>query len=279
MTAYNRNSLNFDSRKPFWIINLEKKNRLDYLQRFLKKNFNPKTCPVPISASDSNFEQIFDYSKLTYKKDFVENRTLIPRLAFVSLKFIFNGVMGLFGVPLEGVCIGLTENEAFVQSSSGLLGVYGMFKIILNRRQRRLFIEEIDMLSPDYFSFLQKMHARVLSNSAYLFATSFFFFLFSIIFYSRIRKSASAWKRFFNTYVLGHVEKNVIHYQKKLYCEKCGRVPADVMFRKCGHLVYCFECFKSIESVEIDEANLKCSEVACLDCGAKNTEFLKIIYS
>lgn len=167
-----------------------------------------------------------------------------------------------------------------VQGSGGVLGVYGLFKIVLDKHQKRISIEDVDHLSVTYRSFIQKLFTRNQKNYFKIYAYTFGMFFGFAFFFANFRRSKHSWKRLIEKYLGNKKKENKkIFVQKKIFCELCSKTPANVMFKTCGHLIYCWECFQNIPDINIDNAQGTCSSVKCLDCQKSNSEFKRIVYS
>jgi hypothetical protein len=224
-------------------------------------------------------KQISTLSETTFRKDHIKDNGFIVNGFHTILKGLSLMTVGLFGYSPTGVTIGFTEHEAVVQGSGGILGVYGLFKLVLDKHQKRISIENIEYLSPSYQSFILKMMNKnhklmmIMVLMGIGFGISFIFSL------ARIIKNKRSWKKVIKKYFSKQKKKKEkIYVQKKLYCEICNSVPANIMFDECGHLIYCWDCFKNLENIELNTENNSCASINCLDCNRSNTTFTRIVY-
>ena len=251
---------------------------------FFNYSKSSSTSCIPISINPESISELDFLSQTIYHNDSLKQASMLENLGRLVVKAIGLVCFGIFNISFNGLKIGITERETVLESSIGnSAAVYGYFKVVLDRFQGRLSIEKMEFLSMKFKDFVSKMNSEFIKDSIVMTGYGVAFMIsFTILFYRLHNRTYRIWlKNYYKAF--GPINKNQnlkkIYYQKKLMCENCKTLPADIWFNNCGHLIYCIDCFKEICQGEFDLSNGKCSQIKCLDCEQIVDGFKKIVYS
>ena len=231
---------------------------------------------LKIKLSSKVEGELKSISEDIYYREQLENMGFFKKFGSLIVKAGGYLILSIFGVTYNGLKIGVCEKESVIRCG---IPVYGFFNLIINRQKRSIDIESVSHLSRSFRSFRRIFGLRIEKPilKSVLFGTIALIAIASfVVHYSKTSKVV--WEKFFKTFSKNKM-KEIVYNQKKVYCNECGLIPSNVMFKECRHLVYCGECFKNKHSAFIDEEKLTCNGVICEDCEKPALNYIKVFYN
>ena len=264
---------------------LEKEpNSLFLLENFYLNNASSQNKNLPISTTTTSktLDALQSISHVIYRKDYLEEQSRISSFFNVVCKGIGCMITGLLGLHTTGVKIGITEKETVLESGlKGFPGLYGYFKVVIDRHQNRISIDKIHFLTLDFKNLILQLMKRTVTKSMNTVIWSFILGISAGFLILNMRNSARVWKKSFRKIFIK--KKDTFHRkiinQNHIYCEECNKVPADIMFEKCKHMTHCRDCFQSKFKDQIDIDQKKCDGIKCSNCSIPVWSYIKIVYN
>lgn len=184
--------------------------------------------------------------------------------------------MSLLGVSYHGLKIGISERESVIKCGAP---VYGYFTLVLNRETRQYQIEKVKYLTQTFGEFRGEIYNRMNKPLIKSILCAFASIVGVSLLITHLHyKSKKYWKKYLALDKKPR-QNEVSYQQKRVYCNNCGKVPSNVLFEGCGHLVYCDDCFGKIHEESVGQREGQCLGIVCDDCGKGVKTYRKIFYT